>query len=276
MQVALLSGPGNHSGRTNVRNTVGLWVRVKVFAPVALAGRDEWRPEKRDPCLAGSKDPSVPKPKRRPFRRGTRGGSRSAPYQRRILSRLALPRKKAPPKSRGSGSRTRHFVAALEKSVLRWLPVANQCLDIKRLAELRRLNFKRTGDRSQKPFMQPRAEAGLSWRQGRLTRASVHWGNSYAKVFRRPADAGRRYWRDRLFKQGLITKRQGVLFPDGVESLYASYSPSERLGQEPLPERPAPPRLVCICMYSSSGASCRVHGPGPSADYIRHGGRRRR
>jgi len=109
-------------------------------------------------------------------------------------------------------------LASLERSVERAIPVAQQCLDIKRRAEERRAENPervRAGLAKLVP-MPPRAAEGLERRQTRLRKSSDFWGKAWSAATGVPSDHGRRYWRDLLFQKSLSVKRSGVLFAESV------------------------------------------------------------
>lgn len=178
------------------REVWSLWFRVPVSWKVDSG--DESQPQDGEVQPSGSKEPSYVRRKRRPFRRGKRSRRAGARNVKRGKQPVrVLPTEKASRKERGSGSRTAHFVSAFERSAVRQVKAALQCLDIKSRATHRQ--------RIGKDPLPPRAKAGLDRRQTSIRHSCAFWGDAYAKVFGCSRLAGRRCWRDLLRKHADTT-----------------------------------------------------------------------
>jgi len=212
MCAVLISGQVRLPGKKQRLWVVGLWVPQCMVASKLV--------ESQLPLMEGSKDPLPPTRKKKgPTRRGARSRSREARRHAQQAETVGNPKEIGSRRKVGGGSRWRHLVAGLERSVERAIPVAQQCLDIKRRAEERREKKGYVGNDGvwvRLEPLPPRARAGLERRQTRLRKSSDFWGKAYASASGCPPSVGRQYWRDLLFRKSLAQKRKGVLFEDSA------------------------------------------------------------
>jgi len=229
MSAALISARICLPGKKQRLTLVGLWVRRCIGSGKLVNSQ---RPE-----LEGARAPLLPT-KREKIR--TRRGARGRRCEARSHAQHAISARKTASgdgsrRKAGGGSRRRHLLASLERSVERAIPVAQQCLDIKRRAEERRAENPervRAGLAKLVP-MPPKAAEGLERRQTRLRKSSDFWGKAWSAATGIPPEYGRRYWRDLLFKKSLAQKRKGVLFAESVDLYDGGSRPVEKsiLGQ---------------------------------------------
>lgn len=156
--------------------------------------------------MVGAKAPVKERQRRRPFRRGRRGGNGGA----RNVRRGKLPQRETKPKkaslvARGNGSRSTHFIASATRAADRLVRVAEQCVDIKRRAQERR-------DAGVHPALPHKALVGLSLRQHRLLKAQAFWGDAYASWRGESRVSGRRWWRD-LLRSKSVGEALGPNYP---------------------------------------------------------------
>lgn len=219
-----------------------LWVRACAPAQV-LNSCDEWHPKEVEGRLGGAKAPSRRREKKRPFRRGARGGVRhvrsynrtavkGARLVRRSIPRtIAEPSEKASRRERGGGSRRAHFVSSFRKAAARLVKTSQQCLDIKRKGKekgLRRLP--------------PRAALGLARRQTSLRHACAYWGDAWASVHGESRLTGRRCWRELLHRLADVAHDEDVSSWKDTDSVIASEAAAEVEEQVPGGGRPRGPR----------------------------------
>jgi len=212
----------------------------------------------------GGKPPSDALRKRRPFRRGCRGGRVERTRSVRHTTSNSRSSGKANRVEPGCGCKAAHFLARFDRSVEAAIPVARQISDIKHRAESRR--------RLARTPLPPRAAEGLRRRQFRLRAWSRHWGDAYGRAVGVGSQSGRRYWRSLLFQRVLASVEAGR--PEAATTLFGDVRSSVSVDSSPAPVVPvlrSRENLVIVPQGYRLWWECAEGGAPPASGCGRYG-----